>query len=316
MKQLVGSQYQYQGERLPHGEIVFVRDHHFDEQNLNFPVQQLLENSLGNHVVIFDHVLQHDDVLKNYDLVFFPSFMARECHEFQQQQIVTDWTCKTKTFNFMINKPRPHRELLLRLIREHGLDNFNHSLAWRSNTVNDIAVTDYRLGTEIAMDRGVRNGSIPNARTYQELLQRSVFEPSCISLITEPCYYERETIITEKTIMAVYAGTFPIWVGGWRIPDYLASIGFDTFNDIIDHSYQNLADPLDRCRRALELNLELLKNFDRALQLNQQCQTRFLTNVQLIQQNQFRALCLQQIEKTQGPLRQALCEILGLTAHK
>ena len=141
MKQFVGSQYVYQGEQLQDGEIVFVRDHHYNEHDHDFPVQQLLDHGSGNHVVVFDHVLQHDDVLKNHDLVFFPSFMARECNEFQQQGIVPDWSCKTRTFNFMINKPRPHRDLLLRLIKEFELDNFSHSLAWRSNPVNDIAVT-------------------------------------------------------------------------------------------------------------------------------------------------------------------------------
>jgi hypothetical protein len=316
MKQFVGSQYQYQGQRLEAGEIVFVRDHHYNEQDHNFPIKQLLDNGSGNYVVVFDHVLQHDDVLRDHHLVFFPSFMARECNEFQQQGIVPDWSRKTKTFNFMINKPRPHRELLLRLIKEFGLDNFSHSLAWRSNPVNDIAVTGYTIGTEAVMDRGVRNGSIRNARTYQELLQKRVFEPSCVSLITEPAYYERETIVTEKTIMAMYAGTFPIWVGGWRIPDYLASKGFDVFADIIDHSYQDLPDPETRCRRALELNIDLLNDLDKIKILNQQCHARFLTNVQLIQQNRFRALCLAQIEHAQGKLKQALCQILGLTVHK
>lgn len=316
MKRLSGPQYRYDGELLLPGQIVFVQDHHYCDQDHSFPVKNLLDSGSADNYVVFDHVLRHDDVLKDYSLIYFPSFMARECAEFAEQQIVTDWSHKTKTFNFMINKPRPHRELLLRLVQEYDLGDFNHSLAWRTNPINNIPVTDYRIGVETVMDRGVRNGNIRNARTYQELLQKSVFEPTCISLITEPAYHERETIVTEKTIMAMLAGTFPIWVGGWRIPEYLNSIGFDTFDDIIDHSYQDLLDPQARCRQAIELNLKLLKDLDSSRQLNQQCHYRFMQNIGLIQQNQFLNLCMDQIKQSQGMLQQALCEILGLTRYK
>ena len=88
-----------------------------------------------------------------------------------------------------------------------------------------------------------------------------MFEPSCISLITEPNYIEREALITEKTIMAVYGGTLPIWVGGWRCADAMRSQGFDVFDDIVDHSYQSLADPWDRVNKSIELNQELLSSF-------------------------------------------------------
>ena len=100
----------------------------------------------------------------------------------------------------------------------------------------------------------------PLQMTYQKLLQSNVFESTAISIITEPAYYERDTIVTEKTLMAIYGGTVPLWFGGWRIPDYMRSLGFDVFDDIIDHSYQNLPDPEQRCREAVNRNIHLLKN--------------------------------------------------------
>jgi len=135
------------------------------------------------------------------------------------------------------------------------------------------------------MDQGVCNGSFKNAHTYNKLLQKTVFEPSCISLITEPAYYEKETIVTEKTLMALYAGTIPIWVGGWRIADYMASMGFDVFDDIVDHSYQREPDPELRCDYAVKRNLELLRNFDLASDSIEL--TRLQHNYDLLQQNVF-----------------------------
>ena len=313
MIDVVGSKYCYQGEQLVSPEIIVVRDHHYNEEQRGFPIKQLLESSVCNskeHVVIFDHVLQHDDVLKDYQLVSFPSFLARENTEFVQQQIQPDWSNKTTTFNFMINKPRPHRFLLLEMLEEFGLTDYCHSLAWQSNSVNNITVTDYRFGPEVVMERGVRNGSFCNAQTYQGLLQTTVFEPTCVSLITEPAYYERETIITEKTLMAMYAGTIPVWVGGWRIPDYLKQAGFDVFDDVVDHSYQNLKDPVDRCRQAIELNLDLLRYFDITKRINWACQDRLKRNVELLESNYFKTQCLSIIDLHSGPVQEVLQKML------
>jgi hypothetical protein len=315
MIQFLGSEYRYHGEQLTSPEVIYIVDHHYNEEDKCFHVKQLLDNSLCDphkHAVIFDHVLQHDDVLKDYPLISFPSFLARENTEFIQQQIQPEWNNKTSTFNFMINKPRPHRVQLLEMLEEFGLTDYCHSLAWQTNSVNIIPVTNYRFGPEIVMERGVRNGSFKNAQTYQGLLQKTVFEPTCISLVTEPAYYERETIITEKTLMSMYAGTIPIWVGGWRIPDYLKQAGFDTFDDIVDHSYQNLIDPADRCRQAIELNLDLLRYFDITKRINWECRDRLKKNLDLLENNYFKTNCLTIINQHSGQLQQKLKQILGV----
>jgi hypothetical protein len=314
MINIVGPSYCYQGEQLALPEIIVVRDHHYNEEQQCFPVKHLLENSRCNpreHAVIFDHVLQHDDVLKDYQLVSFPSFLARENTEFVQQQIQPDWSNKTTTFNFMINKPRLHRFQLLKMIEEFKLTDYCHSLAWKRNPINNIPVTDYRFGPEVVMEQGVRGGSFRNAYTYQGLLQKTVFEPSCVSLITEPVYYERETIITEKTIMAMYAGTIPVWVGGWRISAYLKQAGFDTFDDIVDHSYQNLEDPVDRVQQAVERNLHVLTNFEKTMQFVQQNQSRLRHNLSLLESNFFKQECLRIIDTCCGDVRYTFEQMIG-----
>ena len=294
MIEIFGPTYRYQGEILSQPEILVIRDHHYDETQRMFHVKELLNNGVcdpNHHAIVFDHVLRHDDELKDYNLIYFPSFLARENMEFLQQNIVPDWKEKTHIFNFMINKPRPHRKFLLELIRRFELDNFCHSLAWRSNPVNDISVTDLKFGNEVVLDYGIKNGHYKNARTYQLLLQKTIFEPTCVSLITEPAFYERETIVTEKTLMAIYGGTMPIWVGGWRIADYMCEQGFDVFADIVDHSYQTLSDPWDRCAQAIQLNQKILKDPSLIKSFVSQHQDRLIKNVELLQQNIFNKQC-------------------------
>lgn len=300
MIKLLGPEYRYQGERLDRPSTIIVLDHHYDEEHQTFPIKELLKNSLcdpRDHVIVFDHVLRHDDELKDYNLIYFPSFLARENKEFIQQNIVPDWNAKTYIFNFIINKPRLHRKFLLELIQRFDLQNFCHSLAWRTNPINHIPVTDYKFGNEVVLDQGIRNGSYKNAHTYQALLQKTVFEPACVSLITEPVFYEHEIIVTEKTLMAIYGGTLPVWVGGWRIADHMRDLGFDVFSDLIDHSYQALHDPWDRCFQAIQLNQKVLKDYALVKLFLDQNQDRLMKNLKLLQQNIFHKQCLEGLDK-------------------
>lgn len=136
MLQIHGPTYRYQGEILESSQIILVEDHHYNEQDQCDHLSKLLLSSNHQHTVIFDHVVQQD--IFDFECVYFPKLLAREADEFIQEEITTCWTNKTRAFNFMINKPRVHRNMLLQLIESFKLENFCHSLAWKSNPVNFI----------------------------------------------------------------------------------------------------------------------------------------------------------------------------------
>jgi hypothetical protein len=294
MLRIPGPTYRYTGERI-HNEIVYIDDHCYDEASQSFPVKQLLVNNPGNHLLVFDH-LGHDDVLAEYPHVMLPVYLAAEVEEFKRQKIQPNWNNKTHCFNFMINKPRLNRIRLLEYVEREQLTTRLYALPWRHSDYASIPVTDYRLGEEVVLDQGVKNQHYPNALTYQQLLQRQVFEPTCVSLITEPCYLEREIMITEKTVMAMYAGTLPVWVGGWRLPDAMRDLGFDVFDDIVDHSYSTLADPVDRLDQALIRNQQLLTDLDLVKDFIANNQSRLQHTVDLVEQNVFLDLVKKQVQ--------------------
>lgn len=322
MIRVFGPSYRYQGEILTQPEIIYIDDHHYDEQNRCFQVAKLLENSACDpqkHLVVIEG-FGHDDALSKYKLLCIPGYTGRTCQQFIDEQIQIDWTNKTKTFNFMINKPRLHRNFLLMLIQHFELGNYSYSLPWKKTQLNcndlmrltenpvyrkiildnpTIAIpgtVDWVFGTEVVLDQGVKNGPYRNPLIYDKLLKTTVFEPSCISLITDPIFYEKETKISEKTVMAFYGGTIPIWVGGWRAADRLREIGFDVFDDLVDHSYQNSDDPMDRCYLAIEKNLDILRDFDRVHGFVQHNQERLQHNLNLCQSNVFFKQVSQQIQ--------------------
>jgi hypothetical protein len=56
-------------------------------------------------------------------------------------------------------------------------------------------------------------------------------------------------------------------------------MGMDMFDDIIDHSYDNIADPADRLYRAVHDNMDLLTNLEKTKELWLTNRDRFINNV-------------------------------------
>jgi len=343
MIELLGPSYKYNGEILTKPEIIWINDHCFNEEDQCFHVKTLLDSGAcdpKSHTLIFDHML-HEDVLKEYNYIYFPIFLASESHLFNNADININWNHKPKTFNFMINKSRPHRIFLLQVIEHFQLTNYSHTLAWQDNNIDkaiwgslprytdnplllnilnnikktSVPVTDYKFGPEKTLSRAIVNGNFRNSETYKHLLKTTVFEPSCISIISEPVFFEREALVTEKTIMALYGGTFPIWFGGWKCAESMRYLGFDVFDDIIDHSYEDLPNPVERCYYAIERNLDLLTDYNKIKKLADQCHTRFQHNLDLLRSNICLKECLAQVDKAKPPVQTALLKIIPDFIH-
>jgi len=109
-----------------------------------------------------------------------------------------------------------------------------------------------------------------------------LFDQSAVSLISEPQGDLTASIFTEKTMFAIMGLTFPIFVGGYGNADYLKQVGLDTFDDIIDHSYQFLPTLSERCFYALKNNMHILADLSLAKQLRQDHLSRLLKNRDLL----------------------------------
>ena len=339
----LGPTYKYKGEILTKPEFIWLHDHCFNEEDQCFHVKTLLDTSTcdpKSHTLISDCVLHDDDALSEYNPICFPEFLALESDEFKNADIAPNWDHKPKTFNFMINKARPHRIFLLQVIEHFELTNYSHSLPWKDatldtaknlpkftdnpillNILNNITktsapVTNYKFGPEKTLSKAIDNGNFLNAETYKSLLKTTVFEPSCISIISEPVFFEKQAIVTEKTIMAIYGGTFPIWFGGWKCAESMRHRGFDVFDDIIDHSYEDLPNPIERCYYAIERNLHLLTDYNKTKKLADQCYERFQHNLDLLISNVCLKECFVQIDKATPQLRTALIAIMPQFRNK
>lgn len=96
----------------------------------------------------------------------------------------------------------------------------------------------------------------------------------------------RSKFITEKTFKSFALRQIPIW---WAVPGLVAEIrklGFDVFDDIVDHSYDNEYNENSRLSRVFDhvIALDQTYTVDQCQQLRNQISSRLDYNFNLVQQ--------------------------------
>jgi hypothetical protein len=208
-------------------------------------------------------------------------------------------------FNFIINKKQINRFLCLKFVEYFQLTNYDYTWSGvdsefdMSTIIKELDTLDnmpddigyilspttipekfFYLHPPVRTSSSVKNFG-NTLHTWQNGL-REIFEKSAISLITESVSYHRGMTFSEKTLYSVLGLTFPIWIGGYRQCDEWKRIGFDTFDDVINHDYQYYDTLIERCYYAFKDNLDLLTDIDRVRDLRNLHKTRLEKNRDLI----------------------------------
>jgi len=217
-----------------------------------------------------------------------------------------DWnqvpnTAITKNFSFTANKYRPQRGLMALAVK-HLLPNADFSYSFNLNDnapyeLNELLHgTDYNFNTydnlaeswtpidpktELKKQFGGKKHS-PDFHHNFKILYDNIYSGSPISVVTEPQFFERGAAITEKTITAVYSGHFIIWSGMYKAAELAKKLGLDTFDDIIDHSYQYIEHPGQRVVESIRLNLKLLSDIEYSSEMRDRCLPRLNDNLSLV----------------------------------
>ncbi len=208
------------------------------------------------------------------------------------------------------NRARFHRIIsyliLLGLDINHGNLRFDPSTILRHESWSTfeyfLKINDYNYLDSIKSDFGLmsrgfdkiksQNGYTATnftvlhdaADNFERYLKTTFYKHSAVEIVNESVFIsENGGIITEKYTNTVYGANFPIILNVPKTVDRLRSLGFDMFDDIIDHSYDNISDPYKRMMAAITYNLPLLKNRQNAISLWNKCQDRFKSNYYLIE---------------------------------
>ena len=221
----------------------------------------------------------------------------------KEKLIVFDNVRTTHAANFQINKKQINRHLAIKFCEIFNVDaNYTWNGIKKSFDLSNIVeekkhLTDAQInlywGEILApiykfdkkwikvndnqvFDHSVINYGV-NFKVWNYGLNK-IMSDTAVSLITESVQTQLAALFTEKTAFSMLALTFPIWVGGYNMATEWKKKGFDTFDDVIDHSYENMPTLLERCFYAIYLNLEILTNIELASNLRNKHMDRLIKN--------------------------------------
>ena len=289
--------------------------------------------ALGTPKYIVNDHMTYVDLGPDIKCHCVPLWLDAEMKKFNSY-VMPDTVDTKHIFNFMVNKVQINRFLCLNLVQWFNLQDFDYT--WSAvkkqfNTDPVIAEMD-ALGERSPLPWEVRGqilGAIQipkkffyaeNSRDVNESYVENygsnqwtwenglstIFSNSAVSLITESIEYQKATTFTEKTLYSVMGLTFPIWVGGFGQASEWRRLGFDVFDDVIDHSYQYYDTLIERCYYAFTKNLELLTNKQKVSELRIKHLARLQNNCQLLTNNHLEAFNKQEISTWPADLQQAM----------
>lgn len=135
---------------------------------------------------------------------------------------------------------------------------------------NDIYRTDAESDTVLEFD---------NISNFENNL-RPLYRKSFVEIVANRLFCEPAVNIDEKFIHTVYAKNFPILISSRGTADLYRRFGFDLFDDIVDHDYDIIDDPIDRLYTAIQSNQHLFTESKRTIEIWNQMQSRFDRNIQ------------------------------------
>lgn len=140
--------------------------------------------------------------------------------------------------------------------------------------INDSSLTedDYQI---------YENGNNNNIKNFNSKL-RNLYRNSFIEIVTETSFTSPGYLLTEKTWHVFSGCNFPIFLFGVGGVSHLRSLGLDLFDDIVDHSYDTILNPIDRIISAVDLNQHLLTSPEKIKSLWKENKSRFEQNIKTI----------------------------------
>lgn len=89
-----------------------------------------------------------------------------------------------------------------------------------------------------------------------------IYERIGMEIVLGTSFFETDSILGEKEVQNIYAKNFPIYINACGAVKEFKKLFFDydidTFDDIIDHSYDEIQDPFKRMVTAIDKNEKLL----------------------------------------------------------
>ena len=201
-------------------------------------------------------------------------------------------------YGMNLNRNTHISSLKLQLQIEKGTNDLLEHLSWEfegsQTRIRDYMISGFKQVYDLRIDKfdcyNLKNSteeviSYSNAQNFNNSL-RILYENSLVEIVSETVYIEPDITVTEKFLNSVLGCNFPILISAKGTVAHLREIGFDMFDDVVDHSYDMVDNPIDRMYRAINGNIELLNGA--TLDLWNDNKMRFAGNVEVAKTGMFK----------------------------
>lgn len=249
---------------------------HFIEQLQTWPVLDML--------IVFNACVDMVDL--PYRAVSYADFMINHGRWFDRiKNMPPTWQVDHK-FICLMRRPSPSRARLANDLL-HNIHSMKLSFGCMSSSPVLTGYQDMIPGHDLPI---LIDGIVDRKGIYDEHDQtNSVFQNSLFNIVVESSDQSdpgvwRSKFITEKTFKAFGLRQIPLWMAVPGLVDQVRALGFDMFDDIVDHSYDNVEDESQRRHMLVEQIIKLDQTYDleQCRQLRQQLQCRFDHNFQVL----------------------------------
>ena len=86
---------------------------------------------------------------------------------------------------------------------------------------------------------------------------RHLYKDKTLEIVNETCHGHDPVFITEKFTNAVFGMNFIVMNGSKGTIRMLEDLGWNSCRHIINHDYDDIEDPINRCEQAIRLNYKL-----------------------------------------------------------
>ena len=164
---------------------------------------------------------------------------------------------KYRAFDILLGRKKLHRDELYRHTQEnpylgivtyfndHGtkIDHDPEKWIWEHTGVKVTTTPEWTV------DRVDYYG---HPMSLSQIIPVNVYNQTAYSVVAETCFHDNFAFFTEKTSKPIIAKRLFVMFAGQNYLANLRKLGFQTFGDIIDESYDTETDALIRWRRAWE----------------------------------------------------------------
>lgn len=176
-------------------------------------------------------------------------------HKLEQIQ---PYVPKPKMFDALLGVKKPHRDFVYQAVNNNNLNDqfiMTYGGTWDDNNFYardyfewepDCVPVGKLVGTADWVDySGVRTG-------LSRVIPIKVFNDTAYSVIAETDHDNTLSFFSEKTAKPLIARRLFVAFSGYKFLHNLRSVGFKTFNNVIDESYDNIIDDDTRYAAAFE----------------------------------------------------------------